>query len=684
MTRDPRYDILFEPVKIGPVTARNRFYQVPHCNGMGHRNPSGMAAMREIKAQGGWAVVCTEECEIHPTTDVSPHAEERLWDDADIPHLAAMTEAVHRHGGLAGIELVHQGHETTNRYSRDVPMGVGNWVGKDYDPVQAYAMDKTDIANVRRWHREAAIRAKKAGFDIIYVYAGHFLSLPMHFLSRRFNQRTDEYGGSLENRARFLRELIEDSKDAVGDTCAIAVRLATDELIGADGITVAESRDVIEMMAELPDLWDVNVSDWDHDSETSRFGPEGAQEPYVSFVKQVTTRPVVGVGRFTSPDAMVAQVRRGIVDLIGAARPSIADPYLPNKIDEGRIEDIRECIGCNICVSSDCMKVPIRCTQNPTMGEEWRRDWHPEIIAAKKSADRVLVIGAGPAGLECAHALGKRGYSVALAEATTELGGRVTRESALPGLAAWARVRDYRTGQIAPLSNVDIYLDSTMDATHILEFAPDHVVLATGARWRADGLGRNNVRPIPGSDLPHVLTPDNIMAGADPAGPVVIFDDDHYYMGGIMAELLRARGQEVTLVTPAADASTWTHNTLEQKRIQTRLLQLGIEIIPLHNLAAIKADQVALSCVYTQRLTERPANAVVMVTMRLPRDDLYRSLMDDPSSLPEAGLKSVTRIGDALAPSTIAAAVYAGHRYARELNEEPIPFKRELAALATN
>ncbi len=678
MTRDPRYDILFEPIKLGPVTAKNRFYQVPHCNGMGHRNPSSTAAMRGIKAEGGWAVVCTEEAEIHPKSDVSPHAEERIWDDSDIPHLRRMTDAVHEHGGLAGIELVFQGHETTNRYSREVPMGVSHLVGGAYDPVQAYAMDKQDIKNVRRWHREAAIRSKAAGFDIVYVYAGHYLSLPMHFLSRRYNDRIDEYGGSLENRVRLLREMIEDTKDAVGDTCAVAVRLVTDELLGNDGITVDESHDVIEMLAELPDLWDVNVSDWANDSVTSRFGEEGAQEPYVNFVKQVTTKPVVGVGRFTSPDAMVSQIKRGILDMIGAARPSIADPFLPKKIEEGRLEDIRECIGCNICVSNDFTKTPIRCTQNPTMGEEWRRGWHPERIAAKKTESRILVVGSGPAGLECTHALGKRGYDVVLAEAGTALGGRVNRECLLPGLAAWKRVVDYRVGQIQPMTNVEIYLDSDLTPDHVIEFGATQVVLATGSRWRRDGIGRANCKAIAGSGGAGVLTPDDVMAGADIAGPVVIFDDDHYYMGGIMAEALRGRGLDVTYVTPAADASTWTHNTLEQGRIQTRLLEMGVDIIPLHNLAAIKPGNVDIACVYTGKQKPVQAASVILVTMRLPEDNLYQQLV-------KSDALSLVRIGDCLAPATIAAAVYAGHRYAREL-DEPVnidapSFRRELAAL---
>src|SRR6201999_2191716 len=159
----------------------------------------------------------------------------------------------------------------------------------------------------------------------------------------------------------------------------------------------------------------------------------------VRGLKQLTSKPVVGVGRFTSPDPMVRMVRSGVLDLIGAARPSIADPFLPRKIEEGRLEDIRECIGCNVCVTGDWTMTPIRCTQNPSMGEEWRRGGHPERFRPAGSDSKVLVVGAGPAGLEAAMALGKRGYEVVLAEAGRELGGRVLRAARLPGLAARIR-----------------------------------------------------------------------------------------------------------------------------------------------------------------------------------------------------------------------------------------------------
>ncbi|MCY3768870.1 MAG: NAD(P)-binding protein [Gammaproteobacteria bacterium] len=685
--KNPRYDILFEPVRIGPVTARNRFYQVPHCNGLGHLFPKGEASMRGMKAQGGWAVVSTQEVDIHPSTDVSPYIEGRLWDREDMKRLQLMVDAVHEHGSLAAIEITHNGHASTNRHSRLPTMAVAEMLIDGYDPVQSYAMTKQDIANVRRWHRRAALRSREIGFDIIYVYAAHDLALPFHFISPNRNTRTDEYGGSLENRVRLLREILEDTKDAVGDTCGIALRFAVDEMMGNQGIVAEnEGREVIEMLAEHPDIWDVNISDWQHDSQSSRFSGEGFQEPYTAFVKQVTSKPVVGVGRFTSPDTMVSQIRRGILDMIGAARPSIADPFLPKKIEEGRLEDIRECIGCNICVSGDMTVSPIRCTQNPTMAEEYRKGWHPESIEPRTGKDAVLIVGAGPAGLEAAMSLGKRGYPVTVADAGENPGGRVDRESRLPGLSAWKRVVDYRMGQIEKLDNVEVHLQSALTPAQILEFAGalgvQHVVCATGSRWDPGGIGRQHRQDIPRSQDACVVTPDDVMAGTTAfRGPVVVYDDDHYYMGGVIAKALVRHHTAVTLVTPAADVSTWTHNTLEQRYIERHLLDCGVRIIEKHELKSIATDALLIAHCVSGTTQSLEAGSVVMVTARRPQESLFFELEGDRKGLEAAGIKSVSRIGDCLAPSTIADAVYQGHRFAREfgrdLDPDRVPYRRE-------
>jgi dimethylamine/trimethylamine dehydrogenase len=678
--REPRFDILFEPVPIGPVTARNRFFQVPHCNGMGHAHPTAHAAMRGVKAEGGWAVVCTEEVEIHHSTDVAPYVEGRIWDDADIPAHARLVEAVHEHGALAGIELVHSGLMGPNLYVRQPPLGPAHLPVAGTHPVQARRMSAEDVADLRRWHRQAVARSLEAGYDLVYVYAGHGLTTLQHFLSRRYNDRADEYGGPLENRARLLREILEDTLDEVDGRVAVACRICVDELVGDKGLQREETEAVLDLVGELPDVWDFMVGEWDFDSITSRFAGEGAQEEYVRGLKLLTSKPVIGVGRFTSPDTMVRMVRDGVLDFVGAARPSIADPFLPRKIEEGRFDEIRECIGCNICVTCDSTVTPVRCTQNPSMGEEWRRAWHPERIRPKTSDGKVLVVGAGPAGLEAAMMLGKRGYDVVLAEQSDTLGGRVTREARLPGLAAWIRVVDYRTGQLERLPNVEVALGSRVEAEEILSYDFDHVALATGSRWRADGVGRWHTHPL---DLRavDVLTPDDVLDGARPSGTrVVLYDDDHYYLGGVLAELLATEGFQVTLVTPEARVSEWTVHTMEQHRIQRRLLEHGISIEASRVVVSAGAGVVRTACAYTEREREHPCDALVLVTARLPEDGLAAQLggRDGPT---------VRAIGDAWSPGTIAAAVWDGRRYAEELDEplssgDAPPFLREVVALA--
>jgi dimethylamine/trimethylamine dehydrogenase len=685
MTRLPAHDVLFTPLKIGPKIAKNRFYQVPHCNGGGYRDPSAVIEMRRTKAEGGWGVIFTEQTEIHPTSEITPFIEQHLWDDRDIPALARMAEAMKSHGALAGIQLAYSGINGPNLYSREVPLAVtgGPILTFTSDPVQARTMDREDIRDLRRWFRNAFRRSQQAGFDLVCLYGAHGFGILQHFLSRATNHRTDEYGGSLENRGRFLREVVEDAREETKGEIAVSLRMSLHEA-GTFGFSNAELRDFIEMHGDLPDIWDLAQGTWEACSGTSRFKPEGAQEDLVRGIKGLTSKPVVGVGRFTSPDAMVRQIKAGILDFIGAARPSIADPFLPVKVEEGRYDDIRECIGCNICVSGDMTGSISRCTQNTAFMEEWRKGWHPDRARAKGASESVLIVGAGPTGLEAALQAAKRGYRVTLAEATTVLGGRVAAERGLPGLSAWGRVAHYRSGQMAVMPNVDIYRDSPLTAEDVLAMGADHVAIATGAEWRRDAVARLHLHDIPTDPAMPIYSPDDLMAGKLPEGErVTLYDDDHFYMGSVLAELLIAHGKLVDFVTPAVKVAEWTDNTLEQGTIMRRLLEIGVEVHLSKAPEAIGNKEVTLGCIWTGRQSPLAADAVVMVTSRRPKDALFHATR--ALDWQGAGIRSLQLIGDAAAPGPIAWATYAGRAWAEGLDSDDkgdaLSFRREIAHL---
>jgi dimethylamine/trimethylamine dehydrogenase len=689
MSRDPKYDVLFEPVRIGPKTLKNRFYHTPQCNGAGSEKPGFQAAHRGMKAEGGWASVCTEYCSIHPESDDCHRVSARLWDEEDVRNLARTTAAVHAWGALAAVELWYGGANAPCMESRCVPRAPSQ-LASEADPLTVpRAMSKAEIRELQGFYAAAARRARSAGFDIVYVYGAHGFG-PMQFLSPFYNRRTDEYGGSFENRARYWAELLEVVREAVGDDCAIASRLTFDPL-GPAGVSREEALAFMRQVDHLVDLWDLNVgayTNWGDDLGPSRFFPENYQAQWTRGAKEATSKPVVNVGRFTNPDTMVDAIRSGQCDLIGGARPSIADPFLPRKIEEGRLEDIRECIGCNVCVSRwEIGGPPLVCTQNATAGEEYRRGWHPERFTPAANPDRdVLVIGAGAAGMECARVLGERGMRrVHLVDAAADVGGYVGWVSTLPGLGEWGRVVDYRRIQLDKLRNVEVRTGVRLDAAGVLEYGAELVVVATGARWAGDGISGVTHEPIAGADasLPHVSTPEQVVLEGKAVGDrVLVYDCEGYFMGVGIAERLALAGKQVTYVTSNAHPGAYMHYTGEMARLHARLHEVHVELVTERYLAEIRPGGVTAISIWVEAdACELEADSVVLVTQRLSNDALYRELTADPDALAREGIEAVYRVGDCVAPRLIADCVFDGHRLAREIDTAdpatPLPFIRE-------
>jgi dimethylamine/trimethylamine dehydrogenase len=708
VARDPKYDILFEPIQIGPKTLKNRFYQVPHCIGAGSEKPGFQAYHRGVKAEGGWGALCTEYCSIHPESDDTMRVSARIWDEGDVRNLAAMCDRVHAFGALAGIELWYGGPHAPCMETRAQPRGVSQ-IPSDFEiNTHPRYMDKDDIKLVQRMYVDAALRARDAGFDIVYVYGAHAY-MPFQFLSPFYNKRTDEYGGSFENRGRFWRECLEQVKEAVGDDCAIAARFAVDHLLGPTSIEIGgDGARFVEHVDHLVDLWDLTVGDiaeWGQNAGPSRFFAENHEKPYTGQIKAKnhTNKPVVGVGRITNPDTMVAIINTGQFDIIGAARPSISDPFLPNKIAEGRPEDIRECIGCNQCISRwEIGGPPMICTQNATAGEEYRRGWHPERFTPARNRDKgVLVVGAGPSGMECAMVLGKRQMSaVHLVTEEKEIGGCVNWISLLGhsdgkenlfrgsarGLGEWKRIANYRTIQLDKLKNVEVHTNSRLTAQDVLEYGAEIVVIATGSHFATDGLNPATHEPIPGADtsLDWQMTPKEVVLGQKQVGErVLVLENEGYYMGASVAQKLAGEGHKVTLVTQSGAIADYMEYTLEAPMLHRDLHRLHVDM---HTSTMLERIEPGVCHAYNIWDPEGhkqtfEVDSVVLCTQRLSNDELYHELKGDPARLEQEGIEGLYLLGDAAAPRMIPDCIFDGHRLAREIDTDnpamPLPFIRE-------
>ena len=667
MTPYPR---LFEPLPVGPVTLRNRVVCGAHFTMFTEPNPvwgePGFYGRRygrylADRARGGVAAVIAGETAVAPNTAYKMANNANGWDPGCIPHYEALTAQVHEHGALAFLQLTHSGAMMLGNWSKQVAIGPSSVPDYFESPKP---MDRDDLREMVDYHVRCARHAVAGGFDGLEIQSAHGYLLHQ-FLSPKFNERTDEYGGSLENRMRFGVEVLTAVRDAVGDEVAVGVRLAGDDeqahgpgLSADDAAAVAARYEALGLV----DFLNVSVGAGGVGMVRTNYAPHGFGVYAAQTVKAaVGDTPVFAVHRILLPDEAEGILERGAADGITLVRALIADPEWVAKAREGRASEIRRCTGINqSCYGNLLQSMPISCVQNPAVGREDELGLGTLTPAA--SPRRVVVVGGGPAGLEAAWVAAARGHEVTLLERAATLGGAIRLAQRLPGRAEIADLADWRIGAC---ERHGVTLRTGVDATPdtVLALAPDAVVIATGGRATKTGRSAYHPMPVPGSEQDWVL--DHLEAlralTDDPARlgrRVVLLDAVGHVQGIGLGELLVAHGHEVTVVCPlpvllACDGET-------QAAILPRAVQAGVAWRPSTAVAAVDDHTVTLVDVLARRLEPLPdVDTFVVCTNGVPSTELYDALRDRGPEL--------VRVGDAVAVRPVDRAVYDGHRAGRAL-----------------
>jgi 2,4-dienoyl-CoA reductase-like NADH-dependent reductase (Old Yellow Enzyme family)/NADPH-dependent 2,4-dienoyl-CoA reductase/sulfur reductase-like enzyme len=652
----PAFPMLFSPIDIGAVPIANRIVFAGHGSRFvdwhRHHLAPRQAEYLADRAKGGVGLIIQGSSMVHPTGMTAAGVNE-VWTDDSIPSYQMVADAVHAEGSKIFGQLSHLGRQG-NSFASHREMWAPSPIPDPASRSVPHAMDRRDIAEIIEAYRSGARRLAAAGFDGLEVYLAHGYLL-CEFLSRFSNHRTDEYGGSFENRMRLPMQVMEAVRDEVGDDFAVGIRVSADEFV-PDGLDPAESSAQVAYILERVQTDYVSVSQSNYAS-IDRMIPDMSyvRAPFAHYAKeirQVTAGvPVFAVARLVTPEQCEELLAGEAADMVCLVRPLIADPELPNKSRDGRREEVRECISCNVgCRGGPHRGSPIACLVNPVVGFE--KSWGIGKITTVDTPKRVVVVGGGPGGLKAAETAALRGHDVTLLEASAALGGQVlVAAAAMPYRDEFANSVRFLEAQLGRLG-VEVRLNTRADTTMLAELAPDAVIVATGSKP-----GRPDIE---GADLPHVRTAHQaITEGVEGRRIVVIDSGEADWKCLTTAEGLAAAGHDVRIVSPVPIGAEM--DIFSKPPMLRRLRAAGVTWIELHTVTAIEAHRIRIR----EGLTGDESwldgvDAVVTAWYGVADSDLLDQLRTDPSL-------TVHGIGDCLAPRRAIDAIWDGFRVGVEL-----------------
>jgi 2,4-dienoyl-CoA reductase (NADPH2) len=657
------YPRLSEPFSLNGITLKNRIVWTAHDTNMAdkaHHVSPEQAEYFVARAAGGVGFIVMEASSVHPTAEIhgtSVHA----YEAGVVPGFRDLAARVHAHGTAIVVQLAHQGVHMNfhkNWTSGWAPSLVPSVVEREIPHV----LTAGEIAELVDAYAASAANAVAGDLDGVEVSAAHSY-LPAQFLSPYYNRRTDEYGGDLERRFRFVHEILTAVRAAIGPDKILGLRLSGDELVSF-GMHVEDAIAISKLVEETGLVDYISVSAGSMHTRHLIVPPmaaePGYQLPFASLIKQAIGLPVIVIGRITHPDLAESILEAGNADLIAMTRAQIADPELANKVLTGRVDELRPCIGCNQgCRERFFLGKSITCTTSPLSGRELTsKSWLPA-----PSYRTAVVVGGGPAGMQAAISAAEQGASVDLYEATHRLGGQVLRAAELPARAEIAGIVDFLANECRRLG-VRVHLGERWDLDRLGADGPGLLVLATGSSPRSYPFAEYPGENIPGIETTRTWNLWDAVALEPPGDHVLVVDERGRYEGLGVAELLRKHGREVTVVSTMDVVGDRLRATGDLPMLMSRLLKSGVDVLPSHAVASVDGTRVTLRNMYDAGRTKvlEDVDDIVFVCGNQPAE--VRGLESGGAPVPQLAGTHVVRVGDCQAPRGLDEALYEGLRVA--------------------